>query len=407
MGRRKKEETERLGKNESLRKDGSYMYRVQRNHKTYCIYAKTIKELHEKRRALEADINDNIRPLDKTTLDQMFDRDMELKTLKENTRSNYIYMYDLFVRGSWLGKTKVKDICFSDIEQFYKELKKGTRTHKDGLSRSSIKLIHSLLSSAMKRAVRDRIIRNNPCEGALDVLEKETNKKFALKQWQCDALLDFCSNHPEYYKHVPYIIFCKETGLRHGEAAGLQWSDIYRKENRICVERQLLYKKYNNTDGWEFHIETPKTEAGKREVALSDEAKKALSQLREHYLQKGIRSQEVCGLADYIFVKSNGQPYASNATNCFLNNIVKAYNRAEEMNAKKENRKPELMPHISAHILRHTAVSIWREKKMSKEAVASMAGHSIGGGVTEKVYNHYSYSFDNQIKEMKKIGAIG
>lgn len=401
----RKKEQEKLGRGESLRKDGTYMFRVQKNNKTYCVYAKSLKELHNKRKELESDLNDNIRPLDRTTLDKMFDRDIELKTLKENTRANYIYMYDMFVRGTWLGKSKVKDICFSDIEQFYKELEKGTRAHKNGLSRNSIKLVHSLISSVMKRAVRDRIIRNNPCEDALEVVEKKSNKKFALKQYQYDLLLEFCNNHAEYYKHVPYIVFCIETGLRHGEASGLQWSDIDRKGNKIYVKRQLIYKKYNSGEGWQFHVETPKTEAGDREVALSDDAKKALSQLREYYLQMGIRSQEVCGLTDYVFVNSNGTPFASNATNCFLNNIVKAYNRQEEKCAAKENRKPELMPHISAHILRHTAITLMADKGMNVKALQSYAGHS-SSVITQNVYNHND-SVENQIKEMKRIGAIG
>ena len=37
-----------------------------------------------------------------------------------------------------------------------------------------------------------------------------------------------------------------------------------------------------------------------------------------------------------------------------LYNIVDAYNKQEASKAKKEHRKPEMMPRISAHILRHT-----------------------------------------------------
>ena len=40
--------------------------------------------------------------------------------------------------------------------------------------------------------------------------------------------------------------------------------------------------------------------------------------------------------------------------NSFPKNIVNAYNKKETALAAGENREPELMPHISAHTLRHT-----------------------------------------------------
>ncbi len=46
-----------------------------------------------------------------------------------------------------------------------------------------------------------------------------------------------------------------------------------------------------------------------------------------------------------------------NAVNNVIYNVIDAYNKEEEGKARKEHRKAELLPKISAHNLRHTACS--------------------------------------------------
>ena len=47
---------------------------------------------------------------------------MSLKTnLRQTTRSNYLYMYDRFVRDTF-GKKKIAVIRYSDVLQFYNYL---------------------------------------------------------------------------------------------------------------------------------------------------------------------------------------------------------------------------------------------------------------------------------------------
>lgn len=87
---------QKMQKGESKRKDGRFMYRfTDSNGKRRTIYAKTLVELRIQERQIARD---------KTELDQyvttgasvnfVFDRYISLKTnLKQNTRTNYIYIY--------------------------------------------------------------------------------------------------------------------------------------------------------------------------------------------------------------------------------------------------------------------------------------------------------------------------
>ena len=62
--------------------------------------------------------------------------------------------------------------------------------------------------------------------------------------------------------------------------------------------------------------------------------------------------------------------------NFILRDIVKAYNEEENERAKRERRKPEELPHISTHILRHTACTRMAETDLDMKAVQYVMGHA-------------------------------
>ena len=60
----------------------------------------------------------------KATVNFVFDRYMSLKNnLKPTTKSNYLYMYDRFIRDTF-GKRNIAEIKYSDVVQFYNHLTK-------------------------------------------------------------------------------------------------------------------------------------------------------------------------------------------------------------------------------------------------------------------------------------------
>ena len=101
------------------------------------IYAQDLTTLTSTRRNLELTetlrekekqlIKDQLDGLDiyvagKANLNDTFDRYMSTKCkLRETTRSNYIYIYDRFVRDTF-GKKKIAEVKYSDVLQFYLHL---------------------------------------------------------------------------------------------------------------------------------------------------------------------------------------------------------------------------------------------------------------------------------------------
>lgn len=80
-------------------------------------------------------------------------------------------------------------------------------------------------------------------------------------------------------------------------------------------------------------------------------------------LQKG-KDVEIDGYKGFIFMAKSGRLLMPNAINNILYNIVDAYNRKEVQVAKTEHRNAELLPKVSAHIMRHTDCTRMAEKRM-------------------------------------------
>ncbi len=143
------------------------------------------------------------------------------------------------------------------------------------------------------------------------------------------------------------------TACRCGEIIGLTWSDIDMKNKQVSINHQLIYR--NLGEGSRLCVTSPKTEAGVRDIPMTASVRKAFEKQRECQFMMGMdRDYEVDGMKGFIFTSKNGRPLQPGAVNNVLYNIVDAYNKQEAVKAKKEHRKPEMMPRISAHILRHT-----------------------------------------------------
>ena len=204
-----------------------------------------------------------------------------------------------------------------------------------------------------------------------------------------NALLDFIWENPAYELYSPMIAFALATGLRVGELTGLRWENIDLKNNKIFVRQQLLYKNYG--DGCRFHIQKLKTDAGLRDIPMRENARKALFKQKELLLKIGKRGQGVDGIEDFVFVNSQGNPFATNAINLVLDNIVKDYNKMERDRAKKECRDCFELPHISAHILRHTACTRFAEEGLDAKTLQIIMGHS-NISITLDTYTHLDNS---------------
>ena len=201
--RRKDSKRSVLKEGETQRKNGSYDYRwTDQRGNRHSIYAKTLAELREKEKQITKATIDGIKAEARTmTLNELFDMWKVLKRgVRENTMSNYIYMYDTFVRPN-IGKNKLASIKKSDIKRFFNYL-----VDQRGLQASTIDSISNVLHQMFDMAVDDLYLRINPANNVLRELKKshvfKTEKRRALTKAQQDLFLNYIKDH----KHRSIII---------------------------------------------------------------------------------------------------------------------------------------------------------------------------------------------------------
>lgn len=384
--------------------DGRYMYRyVDLSGKKRTVYALTLVELREKEKRIERDLRDGI-DISKgdMTLNQLFLVYMETKSnLRETTRSNYISVWGNAIEDSVLGNMKISQIRQLHIRSFYSGLV------KQGLAESTIKLCHNLICPALELAVDSDIIRKNPAKDCIKGVGGTKKEKTAMTIAEQERMLDFMKNSNVYCVYYPMVVFALSTGLRAGELTGLRWADVDLKENVVHIRQQLIYK--NLGDGCMFHVQPLKTDAGRRDIPLTVNARKSLIRQKEINLMlgKAAGQYEIEKISDFVFTNTQGKPYPVNAINFVLDNIVKAYNKLEEREAKYGRRNPELLPHISAHILRHTACTRLAESGLEPKVLQYIMGHA-NISVTLDIYTHLDFTQIQEkmetIEERIKIG---
>ena len=147
----------------------------------------------------------------------------------------------------------------------------------------------------------------------------------------------------------------------------------------IHVGGQLVY--YEGEEGYCFHDSETKTDAGIRDIPMTQMVDDAFRKQRELNLMLGLQSNvEIGGRSGFIFNTKHGRPIMPAGVNSFLKNIVNAYNKKESKLAEEEKREPELMPSISSHTLRHTGCTRLGENNVNPKVMQYVMGCWMSSG---------------------------
>jgi site-specific recombinase XerD len=138
-----------------------------------------------------------------------------------------------------LGDTPINQIRYSDIQSMVNDWV------RKGLAPRTIKQHVQVMKPIFEFAVKDDIIVKNPTRG-LTLPRVEETQRHALTPEECNALL---STIPDAYH--PFIYTLLVTGMRWGEAVDLKIGDLQLLESKLTVRNS-------------------KTDAGRREIVLSD-----------------------------------------------------------------------------------------------------------------------------------------
>lgn len=362
---------------ECQRKDGRYSYSyTDEESNRHTVYAKTLADLRKKERKIIRNIEDGLDAdaAEKVTLNQLYDKYVGQKyDLKPTTKANYMYMYNRFVRNTF-GRRKLAKIKYSDVKKFYYSL-----LNDEGIKPKTLENVHTQLHPALQMAVRDGFIRINPSDGVMAEIKKsniwERPQRHALTVPQQRAFTEFIRDNKEYCGWYPVIMVLLGTGMRIGECLGLRWEDLDFEQRLISVNHNITDRPYDDGTCVK-HISTPKTRAGFRTIPMIDEVFDAF--LQEYEMQKCMNyiSETIDGYTNFVFLTRGGSVLSQGSVNRALSNITEAYNAQESKAAREEKREPLLLPHFSAHNLRHTFCTRFCENESNLKIIQSVMGHS-------------------------------
>ncbi len=183
-----------------------------------------------------------------------------------------------------------------------------------------------------------------------------TDKK-ALSLNEVDSLLlDFKKNHFQYY---PFVLLCATCGLRRGEALGVTYSDINKKDGIVIVNKQ--WKKLKD-GSWGFGD----TKNGKhREVPISSKIIKEIEFVKKNTPVLDINNR----------ITTHSGMFISQSVNKYL----KPYG-------------------ITIHELRHTYITNLIASGVDFRTVADLVGDTV-----RMIYDTYSHVNSDMLKKATKI----
>ena len=401
--RRKTSDGKVLRENEMELASGLFCFRykdIWGNRKQ--VTASTLQKLREKEKDILAKVESGIDISGGKTIDlntcftTVINQREKLGKVSPLTKENYVSAWNRAVFDN-IGKMKVSAIKPAHLVQLFIQLTTPTTEGGKGYSKNTNKLIYGLLNMAFQFAVNNNYVDKSPT-AAPDVKDAKnigTPKvdHTALTPGQVNRLLEFVENSI-YNQYYGYLMFAFFSGLRVSEQCGLTWDNV--DDNYIYVNHQVQYKVNPETGKTEYIPTDPKTEAGNRKIKLTDEAREALHyQKKINFARYGSAEYTIGDYTGFIFTTKTGTPYTAAKVNFFLKNLINAFNRQESKKAEKENRKPELLPHLSSHDLRHTCITLRIYAGDRPKDVQAEAGHSKSA-ITMDIYTHALEDEQNQ-----------
>lgn len=284
------------------------------------------------------------------TIDEYLDKWLDAAArprLSERTLADYSEVLKRYVRPK-LGSKTLSQLQPLEIQELYSEMQERK------LSARTVRGTHVVLSSALKQAVRWRMLFVNPAQSV--ELPKRTRREMkALSPGEATAFLEAAREDP----HGLVFALGLVTGMRPEEYLALQWKDIDLQQGTATVQRTLCWRRQKG-GGWYFG--EPKTSQSRRTVPLPASIVRELGHHKARQAQTRLKMGGDYQTLDLVFATATGGPLHSD-------NLATRNFRAIRERAK-------LPASITPYSLRHTCATLLLLAGENPKVVSERLGHS-------------------------------
>lgn len=289
--------------------------------------------------------------------------DQWLRTYNPNieatTRDSYEEKIRIYIKPM-LGSIPLNILNANTIQSFINDM------IQRGLSPKTIRNTYNILNPALNKAVDLDMLPHSPCKGVVlpklkkprvDVYDKEESKQVLEVAKGTDIYL--------------LVLLGLTVGMRRGEIAALQWSNIdFKKqtikvcENRVHASKSVIQK-------------APKSAAGNRIITVGNDVIAELQKAKNEYDDRA--KEAWFHKLDYVVCKEDGTPYHPDSLT----------QKWERFTARHNLR------HIKLHGMRHTNATTMIAAGVSPKVVQQRLGHA-DVSVTLNTYTHVLPSMDQE-----------
>lgn len=287
---------------------------------------------------------------------------------QKQTYERYEADFLRFFNGTEFENRKIRYITEYELEDFIK-----TTICDNGLTSKAWSNIRTLLYGMFKYAKKRGFttISITSFIGDLDLSRKsfthkrKSDEEMVFTAKEMDLLVKYLFSKPTLGNLG--LLLEAYTGMRVGEVVALKWEDV--GENSIYVHRTQI--RYHGEDGEVYETrDTPKTEAGIRDIVIVDGLRKVLKQLRA-----------TNPFTEHIFEKK-GKPLTKHALEMCL------YRACDKVG----------IPRRSTHALRRTYATRLMNAKLDDTVVTNQMGHTD----IETTRKHYYFN-DKDFETMSEL----
>lgn len=351
------------------------------------------REAERVRVELLSQVDEGRSPRTTATVSQLLDRWLDVVEVERTTRAGYVGKIEKHIRPT-LGNVKVGRLDAEMIDSLYSLLRR-CREHCGGrpyvehrvrgehdcdqrcrphecvpLSAGSIRVIHSILGGALKRAVRWGWIAVNPISQAAPPSVPKPDPQPPTVE-EAARIVNESWKEPDW---GALVWLAMVTGARRGEISGLRWAHVDLDAGVVTLYRSIAQLA---GEMWEKDTKTHQ----RRRVALDPET---VDVLREHRARCDARAESVgVAVSPKGFVFSLA-PDCSEQRN--PGGITQRYGRLA--------RRLGIDTHF--HALRHYSATELISAGVDPRTVAGRLGHAGGGATTLRVYSAWVAEADQR-----------
>ena len=272
------------------------------------------------------------------------------------------------------------DICSAWIEEFENTTEnilsisaKRKKMVKAENGESKVEVVSSYEQSfnISTKGIDVENIQANLNNGVLIVIlpKKDATKDEKRRYLTEEELPRFLALFEGYSSFNTIIKLLLYTGMRSGEALGLQWCDIDFNNNIITVNHTL------SDVGGKHFLTTPKTKTSRRNIAISQTVASMLREHRKHQMELQMLIGADFSHPEMVFTSSRGN-YKDRSS---LNTSFRRFLKDTEFDF------------MTLHCLRHCNATLLLNCGVDIKIVSDHLGHS-NIGTTANIYAHLEYS---------------